>query len=133
MVYQISRLGKAQQTALPCQAAAEASAAGEGAADDLACRIARQGLQLEHLLRALVGIWMNWHKYARRYCLWLVTKTRDAWKPRSCSSEPSARQGLAIPQTGHTANLEEPDTFNWVVDRFLAAVERRAWRPRDPR
>jgi pimeloyl-ACP methyl ester carboxylesterase len=42
--------------------------------------------------------------------------------------------GLAIlPRTGHTANLEEPDVFNEVVDRFLAAVERGAWRPRDPR
>jgi pimeloyl-ACP methyl ester carboxylesterase len=42
--------------------------------------------------------------------------------------------GLAIlPRTGHTANLEEPDVFNWVVDRFLATVERGAWRPRDPR
>ncbi|MGH3192085.1 MAG: alpha/beta fold hydrolase [Streptosporangiaceae bacterium] len=42
--------------------------------------------------------------------------------------------GLAIlPNTGHTANLEEPDVFNRVVDRFLAAVARGAWRPRDPR
>ena len=42
--------------------------------------------------------------------------------------------GLAIlPRTGHTANLEEPEVFNLVVDRFLAAVERGAWRPRDPR
>jgi pimeloyl-ACP methyl ester carboxylesterase len=42
--------------------------------------------------------------------------------------------GLAIlPRTGHTANLEEPDVFNAVVNRFLAAVERGAWRPRDPR
>src|SRR6266480_3934685 len=42
--------------------------------------------------------------------------------------------GLAIlPQTGHTANLEEPDVFNGLVDRFLAAVARGAWRPRDPR
>jgi pimeloyl-ACP methyl ester carboxylesterase len=42
--------------------------------------------------------------------------------------------GLAIlPRTGHTANLEEPDVFNGLVDRFLAAVERGAWRPRDPR
>jgi pimeloyl-ACP methyl ester carboxylesterase len=42
--------------------------------------------------------------------------------------------GLAIlPRTGHTANLEEPDVFNSVVDRFLAAVGRGAWRPRDPR
>ena len=42
--------------------------------------------------------------------------------------------GLAIlPRTGHTANLEEPDVFNGLVDRFLGAVERGAWRPRDPR
>jgi pimeloyl-ACP methyl ester carboxylesterase len=42
--------------------------------------------------------------------------------------------GLAIlPRTGHTANLEEPDVFNGLVDRFLAAVARGAWRPRDPR
>jgi len=42
--------------------------------------------------------------------------------------------GLAVlPQTGHTANLEEPAVFNAAVDRFLAAVERGAWRPRDPR
>ena len=42
--------------------------------------------------------------------------------------------GLAVlPRTGHTANLEEPDVFNRTVDRFLAAVTRGAWRPRDPR
>jgi pimeloyl-ACP methyl ester carboxylesterase len=42
--------------------------------------------------------------------------------------------GLAIlPRTGHTANLEEPEVFNALMDRFLAAVERGAWRPRDPR
>src|SRR6185437_8473531 len=42
--------------------------------------------------------------------------------------------GLAIlPRTGHTANLEEPDVFNGLVDRFLATVARGAWRPRDPR
>jgi pimeloyl-ACP methyl ester carboxylesterase len=42
--------------------------------------------------------------------------------------------GLAVlPRTGHTANLEEPDTFNAAVDRFLAAVERRGWHRRDPR
>jgi pimeloyl-ACP methyl ester carboxylesterase len=42
--------------------------------------------------------------------------------------------GLAIlPRTGHTANLEEPDVFNQLVDRFLAAVGRGAWHPRDPR
>ena len=45
---------------------------------------------------------------------------------------PSA--GLAVlPRTGHTVNLEEPDVFNRAVDRFLAAVARGAWRPRDPR
>jgi len=42
--------------------------------------------------------------------------------------------GLAIlPQTGHTANLEEPGVFNAALDRFLAAAERGAWRRRDPR
>jgi pimeloyl-ACP methyl ester carboxylesterase len=40
---------------------------------------------------------------------------------------------VVLPKTGHTANLEEPDVFNSVVDRFLAAVARGAWRPRDPR
>jgi pimeloyl-ACP methyl ester carboxylesterase len=42
--------------------------------------------------------------------------------------------GLAVlPNTGHTVNLEEPDLFNRVVDRFLAAVARGAWHARDPR
>jgi pimeloyl-ACP methyl ester carboxylesterase len=42
--------------------------------------------------------------------------------------------GLAVlPRTGHTANLEEPDVFNRVVDRFLASVARGSWLPRDPR
>jgi pimeloyl-ACP methyl ester carboxylesterase len=42
--------------------------------------------------------------------------------------------GLAVlPRTGHTANLEEPDVFNQVVDRFLATAARGAWRERDPR
>ena len=42
--------------------------------------------------------------------------------------------GLAVlPRTGHTANLEEPDVFNRVVDRFLATVARGAWPARDPR
>jgi pimeloyl-ACP methyl ester carboxylesterase len=40
---------------------------------------------------------------------------------------------VVLPNTGHTANLEEPDVFNHVVDRFLAAVDRGAWHPRDPR
>jgi pimeloyl-ACP methyl ester carboxylesterase len=42
--------------------------------------------------------------------------------------------GLAVlPRTGHTANLEEPDVFNRLVDGFLAAVGRGAWHRRDPR
>jgi pimeloyl-ACP methyl ester carboxylesterase len=42
--------------------------------------------------------------------------------------------GLAmLPQTGHTANLEEPDLFNALVDRFITAVDRGSWRRRDPR
>jgi pimeloyl-ACP methyl ester carboxylesterase len=40
---------------------------------------------------------------------------------------------VVLPQTGHTANLEEPDLFNATVDRFLATVERGGWRHRDPR
>jgi pimeloyl-ACP methyl ester carboxylesterase len=42
--------------------------------------------------------------------------------------------GLAVlPRTGHTANLEEPDVFNRVVDTFLASVARGGWHSRDPR
>ena len=42
--------------------------------------------------------------------------------------------GLAIlPRTGHTCNLEEPEVFNALVDRFLDAVDRGAITPRDPR
>jgi pimeloyl-ACP methyl ester carboxylesterase len=42
--------------------------------------------------------------------------------------------GLAIlPRTGHTCNLEEPEVFNALVERFLAAVDRGAITPRDPR
>jgi len=40
---------------------------------------------------------------------------------------------VMLPQTGHTANLEEPGLFNTAVDRFLALAGRGAWRPRDPR
>jgi pimeloyl-ACP methyl ester carboxylesterase len=40
---------------------------------------------------------------------------------------------VVLPRTGHTANLEDPAAFNAAVDRFLAAVDRDAWRPRDPR
>jgi len=42
--------------------------------------------------------------------------------------------GLAIlPRTGHTCNLEEPEVFNGLVERFLDAVDRGAIAPRDPR
>jgi pimeloyl-ACP methyl ester carboxylesterase len=42
--------------------------------------------------------------------------------------------GLAVlPRTGHTANLEEPDVFNRIVDAFLGSVARGSWAPRDPR
>jgi pimeloyl-ACP methyl ester carboxylesterase len=42
--------------------------------------------------------------------------------------------GLAVlPQTGHTANLEDPGLFNATVDRFFALAERGGWRQRDPR
>jgi pimeloyl-ACP methyl ester carboxylesterase len=42
--------------------------------------------------------------------------------------------GLAtLPQTGHTANLEDPGLFNATVGRFLALAERGGWRQRDPR
>jgi pimeloyl-ACP methyl ester carboxylesterase len=40
---------------------------------------------------------------------------------------------VVLPNTGHTANLEEPGLFNAIVDRFLAAAERAAWPHRDPR
>jgi pimeloyl-ACP methyl ester carboxylesterase len=42
--------------------------------------------------------------------------------------------GLALlPKTGHTCNLEEPEAFNGLLERFFAAVEHDAWGPRDPR
>jgi pimeloyl-ACP methyl ester carboxylesterase len=42
--------------------------------------------------------------------------------------------GLALlPKTGHTCNLEEPELFNRLVERFFADVENGAWGPRDPR
>ena len=44
------------------------------------------------------------------------------------------RSGLAVmPKTGHTLNLEEPDQFNQLIQRFLHAVECDAWPQRDPR
>jgi pimeloyl-ACP methyl ester carboxylesterase len=42
--------------------------------------------------------------------------------------------GLALlPKTGHTCNLEEPELFNRLLERFFADVENGAWGPRDPR
>jgi pimeloyl-ACP methyl ester carboxylesterase len=42
--------------------------------------------------------------------------------------------GLAIlPRTGHTCNLEEPEVFNELVERFFGAVESGRWGLRDPR
>lgn len=44
------------------------------------------------------------------------------------------RAGLWIhPQTGHGMNLEEPEEYNNRIAQFLSAVERGAWRRRDPR
>src|SRR5919108_75362 len=42
--------------------------------------------------------------------------------------------GLALlPKTGHTCNLEEPEVFDRLLERFFADVENGAWRRRDPR
>jgi pimeloyl-ACP methyl ester carboxylesterase len=42
--------------------------------------------------------------------------------------------GLAIlPRTGHTCNLEEPELYDRLLERFFADVENGAWRRRDPR
>ena len=40
---------------------------------------------------------------------------------------------LVIPNTGHAANLEEPDTFNGALADFLAQVDAERWPMRDPR
>jgi pimeloyl-ACP methyl ester carboxylesterase len=40
---------------------------------------------------------------------------------------------VVLPRTGHTCNLEEPELFNRVLERFFADVEHGAWGPRDPR
>jgi pimeloyl-ACP methyl ester carboxylesterase len=45
---------------------------------------------------------------------------------------PTARLGL-LPSSGHAINLEEPELFNLLVERFINDVERGSWRPRDPR
>ena len=44
------------------------------------------------------------------------------------------RCGLVVlPQSGHTLNLEEPETFNRFVGEFIARVEAGRWTARDPR
>ena len=44
------------------------------------------------------------------------------------------RCGLAIlPKSGHLTNLEEPELFNDLVQRFVTAVDNGAWPVRDPR
>lgn len=44
------------------------------------------------------------------------------------------RCGLAIlPKSGHVTNIEEPELFNFHVQRFMTAVEHGKWNERDPR
>jgi pimeloyl-ACP methyl ester carboxylesterase len=38
-----------------------------------------------------------------------------------------------LPGSGHVVNYEEPALFNLLVERFLSAVDRGSWRPRDRR
>jgi pimeloyl-ACP methyl ester carboxylesterase len=38
-----------------------------------------------------------------------------------------------LPRSGHTLNLEEPEAFNGLVERFIDMVERGEWAPRDAR
>ncbi len=45
---------------------------------------------------------------------------------------PAARLWIC-PATGHTVNTEEPDLFNHMLGDFLALVDARRWRARDPR
>ena len=40
---------------------------------------------------------------------------------------------VVVPNTGHTINLEEPESFNRLVGEFLQSIDSGAWRPRDPR
>jgi pimeloyl-ACP methyl ester carboxylesterase len=42
--------------------------------------------------------------------------------------------GLAVlPRSGHTVNLEEPASFNELVQDFITTVDAGRWSPRDPR
>jgi hypothetical protein len=40
---------------------------------------------------------------------------------------------VVLPRTGHTCNLEEPETFNRAVADFIATVDAGRWTSRDPR
>ncbi len=40
---------------------------------------------------------------------------------------------LVLPRTGHTINLEEPETFNNALASLFELAEANAWGPRDPR
>ena len=42
-------------------------------------------------------------------------------------------QLAVLPGSGHVVNYEEPALFAQLVERFLAAVDRGSWRPRDAR
>jgi pimeloyl-ACP methyl ester carboxylesterase len=42
-------------------------------------------------------------------------------------------QLAVMPGSGHVLNCEEPALMNHLIERFLAAVDRGSWRPRDPR
>jgi pimeloyl-ACP methyl ester carboxylesterase len=44
-----------------------------------------------------------------------------------------AAQLAILPGSGHVLNYEEPALFNHLIERFLSAVDRASWRPRDPR
>jgi pimeloyl-ACP methyl ester carboxylesterase len=45
---------------------------------------------------------------------------------------PTAQLAI-LPGSGHVLNYEEPALFNHLIERFLSAVDRGSWRPRDPR
>ena len=44
-----------------------------------------------------------------------------------------AAQLAILPSSGHVLNYEEPALFNLLIERFLSAVDRGSWQPRDPR
>jgi pimeloyl-ACP methyl ester carboxylesterase len=53
-------------------------------------------------------------------CIFIKRVCRSAWL-------------TVFPATGHAVNLEEVDLFNRITGDFLAQVDSRRWRPRDPR